>query len=442
MSSAPDSTALHPLTLQFVDDDLEREYLRDAFSDYAAPLRLAVAVGVLLFATYAGIDRYLFGQWVPELMLMRTGVCLLGTGMMVLTLTRAFSRWVRPYMSVLHLAAAGGMIYLSSLHPSYTGGVYAVLIFFALLARAQFVFSTAVNFVLFVWFAAVHERPEDTAAAIVDISMVFSIVLVIMIGAYVKERSDRTGFIQKRAAAEARDRALAANRAKSTFLANMSHELRTPLNAVIGYGELVQEEVADAGLDDCVGDMEKIVSSGKHLLGLINDVLDLAKIEAGKVEVLEENIEVRKLIDTVGAAIKPVIDRNGNALVLEIGDEVDAVTLDSTRLRQVLFNLLSNAAKFTRQGTITLRVCHETVGGDQRIAFAVEDTGIGMTPEQQDQVFEAFRQADSTTTRDYGGTGLGLTITKHFCELMGGGIAVASVPGRGSVFTAWFPLAA
>ena len=433
------NTALRPFSLHFEDDELEVEYLHHAFSDYAGPLRAALAVGVFLIAAYAGIDRYLFGHFVGELVVMRAVIFALGIGLIGLTYYHAFARWVRPGMSVLHVVAGLAMIHLTTLHPSYAGGLYAVMVFFALLARAQFQFSTFINAGLLVAFAVLLNRPDDVAATVVDVSVLFSAVVVISLGAYVKERSDRIGFVQERAAAEARDRALAANRAKSTFLANMSHELRTPLNAVIGYGEMLQEDMKVAGLDDCVADLEKIVASGKHLLGLINDILDLAKIEAGKVEVLAESFDVRDLVDDVAATVKSLIERNGNRLERVVGGAVGSMRSDSMRVRQILMNLLSNAAKFTKQGTITIEVRREHAENRDWIVFCVKDTGIGMTTAQQDRIFDAFRQADASTTRDYGGTGLGLTITMHFSSLLGGEITVSSKAGEGSQFDVKLP---
>jgi signal transduction histidine kinase/DNA-binding response OmpR family regulator len=237
----------------------------------------------------------------------------------------------------------------------------------------------------------------------------------------------------------ARDEALAANRAKSTFLANMSHELRTPLNAIIGYSEMIQEDSQDAGHGEYTEDLERIVSSGRHLLGLINDVLDLSKIEAGKVELHAEDLDVAELVAGAAETIRPLVAERGNTLEVASGEELGSMHSDATRLRQVLYNLLSNAAKFTSAGTVTLSAQREREAGGDQIVFRVRDTGIGMTPEQMALIFEAFSQAESTTTRDYGGTGLGLAITKRFCEMLGGSVGVESEPGVGSQFEVRLP---
>ena len=239
--------------------------------------------------------------------------------------------------------------------------------------------------------------------------------------------------------AEAHDKAMDASRAKSDFLANMSHELRTPLNATIGYSELMLEEAEDMGHDMYIPDLKKIQSAGKHLLSLINDVLDLSKIEAGKIELYFEDFEVRQLVDEIASTIAPLTEKNKNTMVVRCGESVGVMHSDMTRIRQILFNLLSNASKFTEAGEITLEASRSAANGRDDIVFRVVDAGIGMSPEQVEKVFDAFTQADSSTTRNYGGTGLGLAITKTFCEMLHGEITCTSEPGKGSTFTVRLP---
>ena len=236
----------------------------------------------------------------------------------------------------------------------------------------------------------------------------------------------------------ARDEAVAANTAKSSFLAMMSHELRTPLNAVIGYSEMLLEDLAEEGASaSTLEDLERIRSAGRHLLELINSVLDLSKIEAGKIELDMGEVSVPQLVDYATSTVQPLIAAGGNQLMVQMPPDIGLITSDATRLRQVLLNLLSNAAKFTHGGTITLAVRRDTPAGQgEQMVFDIRDTGIGMTPEQVDKLFQAFVQADSTTTRKYGGTGLGLVISRRLCSLMGGDVTVTSVPGAGSCFTA------
>ncbi len=235
-----------------------------------------------------------------------------------------------------------------------------------------------------------------------------------------------------RAKAQAED----ANRAKSHFLANMSHELRTPLNAIIGYSEMLEEDARDRGVEGFIPDLEKIRSSGRHLLTLINDVLDIAKVEAGKMEVFYEPVDVKTLVDEVASTITPLVQKNANRLEVVCAADVGVMQSDHVKVRQILLNLLSNACKFTERGLIRMEVERTGDGRDEQVVFRVRDTGIGMSADQIGRVFEAFAQAEVSTARKYGGTGLGLALTGHYCRMLGGGVSVESEPGAGSVFTA------
>jgi signal transduction histidine kinase len=260
-----------------------------------------------------------------------------------------------------------------------------------------------------------------------------------------------------------------ASQHKSQFLANMSHELRTPLNAIIGYSEMLQEEAEDVGDAAYLPDLQRINSAGKHLLGLINDILDLSKIEAGRMDLFLETFGIEQMVNDVAAIVLPLVEKNANALEVHCPDGIGTMHADLTKVRQVLFNLLSNAAKFTDHGTITLRVAKEALTpspspcarergagvrlagglplshgrergpGGEGLTFAVSDTGIGMTDEQLVRLFEAFSQAEASTRSKYGGTGLGLAISRHFCRLMGGDLTVESAYGQGSTFTVTLP---
>lgn len=225
-----------------------------------------------------------------------------------------------------------------------------------------------------------------------------------------------------------------ANRAKSAFLASMSHELRTPLNAIIGYGEMVQEEAADIGAVGLIPDLKKIHGAGRHLLDLINDVLDISKIEAGKMDLYLETFDVASMVKDVGDTVRGVVEKNGNHLQLLVDDRVGSMRADLTKIRQSLLNLLSNAAKFTKNGIVKVQVAEQVVEASKQVVFEVSDTGIGMTEEQQKDIFEPFTQAEAGTTRNFGGTGLGLALTRHFARLMGGDLRVESESGSGSRF--------
>ncbi|WP_198017815.1 PAS domain S-box protein [Oscillatoria acuminata] len=241
-----------------------------------------------------------------------------------------------------------------------------------------------------------------------------------------------------------------ANRSKSMFLANMSHELRTPLNAIIGYSEMLQEEADDFGYTDLIPDLEKIRIAGNHLLVLINDILDISKIEAGKMDLYLEDFNIDELIENVVSTAQPLVERNENTLMVECDRDLGLMYADLTKVRQILLNLLSNAAKFTKNGQITLSVVlfcplnmatasPVTGKSSSWIQFAIADTGIGITPEQRQHLFKPFMQGDASTTREYGGTGLGLAISQRFCQMMGGEISVESQPLRGSCFSVILP---
>jgi signal transduction histidine kinase len=237
---------------------------------------------------------------------------------------------------------------------------------------------------------------------------------------------------------QARKEAEDANRAKSLFLANISHELRTPLNAIIGYAEMLQEDALDEGNTHLSNDLDKIHGAGKHLLGIINEILDLSKIEAGRVDIHLETFSILDVLETVTDTVRPLVAAKGNAFVLDAVKNLGDMNSDLTRLRQILFNFLSNAAKFTENGAITL-ACRRNA---DTITFSVSDTGIGLTEEQIKRVFEPFTQADASTTRKYGGTGLGLTVNREFARLLGGEIEVESRLGEGSTFTVHLPVTA
>jgi signal transduction histidine kinase len=273
------------------------------------------------------------------------------------------------------------------------------------------------------------------------------------------EATNRQLAMAKADADQEKARADEANRAKSQFLANMSHELRTPLNAIIGYSEMVGEELQELGAGQLKPDLEKVVAAAKHQLALVNDILDLSKVEAGRMTLFIEEFDVPSLVQEVAATIQPLAEKNGNRLELDCPAGLGRMRADQTKVRQTLFNLLSNACKFTEHGAVTLRVwksegrmknaetTHDATAASSLLHapvnllhFSVADTGIGMTPEQAAKLFHAFTQADVSTSRKYGGTGLGLAISRKFCQMMGGELTVQSEPGRGSTFTVTLPI--
>jgi adenylate cyclase len=229
-----------------------------------------------------------------------------------------------------------------------------------------------------------------------------------------------------------------ASQHKSQFLASMSHELRTPLNAIIGLTEMMTEHAPRFGTEKAREPLSRVLKAGRHLLNLINEILDLSKIEAGKLELNIERVAIAPIMEEIAGTARPLAEQNGNRLVIDCKPDIDTIRADPLRLRQVLLNLLSNARKFTKHGEVALRV-QKVVDGHNWMEFVVSDTGIGMTAEQQVKLFDEFTQADSLTARRYGGTGLGLAITRKLARMMGGDVTLTSEPGKGSVFTVRLP---
>jgi signal transduction histidine kinase len=281
-----------------------------------------------------------------------------------------------------------------------------------------------------------HRRKDD---AIIDVRVSvreFEIGPVTALLVAAEDVTERRRIEDLRVAKEAAE---SANRAKSQFLASMSHELRTPLNAIIGYSELLREEAVELGQKSLLPDLDKIKTAGNHLLELISEILDFSKIEAGKTELVMEEFPLAQMLQEVVATARPVVEKNANHLRTRWAEDLGMMRSDPVKTRQVLLNLLNNAGKFTKEGSVSLEAWRSREDGEDWIHFRVVDNGIGISGEQLSRLFNPFSQADVKTARNYGGAGLGLAISQRFCEMMGGRITVESRPGKGSAFTARIP---
>lgn len=340
--------------------------------------------------------------------------------------------------------------------PYYTGLILIAIggLGFFPWTRRYFIYVVLVIFVPYILIILSLSPNEDDIAHLVVIAFFINgTVTVLWVIQFFREklrikeitsRLELNSEIEKRKEAEndlidARDQALQASQAKSTFLANMSHELRTPLNAIIGYSELLQDSAIEDDNKIYIKDLKKIDSAGKNLLELINGVLDISKIEAGQMELAIEKFYLSQLIQNVESTLLPIINKNENDFNIECPIDIGMMKSDETKLRQILYNLGSNAAKFTKNGIVTLIISKVTVCKQEWIRFDMCDNGIGMTAEQVTKVFNAFTQADSGTTKKFGGTGLGLSICKRFCEMLGGDVFLKSKKGHGSTFTVLIP---
>jgi len=434
---------LNPFTLKFFDTDLERLFLADYSRRLVRVSRFTIGFGAVYYVSFILLDWLRVPDKILVLLTIRLSTGLFLAGIVALTWTRYFERWNQEFL-LLGAWVAGVSIFLmlNIMTPEeifrYYTSVGQVILFVHLILGIRIlygVFSTLLIVISYNIFVIYFKHHNSEMISIVD-AYLFGVSILAITGGYMLERFKRNTFYQLQLTEHFKEEAERATEAKTRFLAGMSHELRTPLNAIIGYSELLQEEIDEKSREEVKVDLSRVQVAGEHLLMLVNDVLDIAKIESGKIELNETPIDLNRLLNQIEITVTPLAERNGNRYRQVTGELPEKITADGLRLSQILLNLISNACKFTVNGQVILR----TEQLDDELVFTVADTGIGMDEETIEKLFEDFQQADITISSQYGGTGLGLAIARQLCELMGGKITVESKVGKGSTFTVTLPL--
>ncbi len=474
MGATTNHRLLRAWPLQFRDAAMEERF-RDSTRRYMRfQLGVAMMLPGCLYIVLSQIDKLAapadflaaastFHLYVMAPVLLAGGAFVFVCGM--LKVPPRFDRYYIGYtMAAPVLAAIGNLLILRAPEhvPLYIAEVYSITVWTLAVSGLRVSPATLAGAIVALlalvvptWVLALPEQMVSTNY--------FHVLTAFSLGfgaCYLSERATRLGYINYEHAREEVDRRLAveaeqqrlldelkvakeaaeaANVAKSAFLANISHELRTPMNAILGYSEILMDEADDLGIENCQSDLKRINDAGTHLLALIDDVLDLSKIEAGKMEIYPERFDIVGMIRESLATAAPLMEKNNNRLHVYLDEDLGTAEQDQTKLRQSLFNLLSNAAKFTHDGTISVRAGVDRGESTDWLTISVEDSGIGIPADKLDKVFREFAQADDSTTRNYGGTGLGLPISRRFCRMLGGDLTLRSEPGQGSTFTIRIP---
>ncbi len=436
------SGRLHPLTLTFRDPQLETLFLEDYRQKLVKLARFTIAFGAVYIVCFSILDYIRIPDKFQLMLGLRLLTGLLLCGVLATTWTRLFDRWNQQILVFgTWVAAFMVMVMLHIMTPEesfhyYTSLGHVILFVHILLGIriVQGVISTLAIIGSYNYFAIAIKHFSTELMTIVD-SYLFGISVIAIIGGYLLERYKRNSFYQLQLTGHFREEAEKATEAKSRFLSGMTHELRTPLNAIIGYSDLMLEELDETPKEELRWDLDRVRSAGAHLLSLVNDILDIGKIEAGKLALNRTTVNLADLLEQVETAVRPLAAQRRNLFRLETANLPQTVCTDSVRVRQILINLLGNACKFTERGEIVLKV---TATGSA-LVFAISDTGIGMDKETVAHLFEDYHQANADDGIS-GGTGLGLSISKQLATLMGGHISVRSQPGRGTTFEVTLPL--
>lgn len=438
----PVSGKLHPLTLKFRNPELEQAFLDDYQRKLTRLTRYILAFAVVYMLSFSFFDLVRIPDKFEQMLVLRliSGVVLACA--LVSTWSPLFDRWNQ------HLLVATAwvtmimiilMFNIMTPHESYRyyTAVGQVILFVHILLGVRTVYSVISTIVILLGYSYyVAEIKSLNSHMLADIhSYLIGIAFVATIGGYALERYKRNAFYQLLLTGHFRDVAEQATAAKSRFLSSMSHELRTPLNAILGYTELIQDEINEKEKWEIMQDLDKVHLASEHLLGLINNILDIAKIESGKIVLNRLPVKLPDLLQQVEITIRPLADRNHNTFQIQTGKLPEVIHTDAIRLSQILINLLGNACKFTEHGAIILSV----ESTDETLVFTVSDTGIGMSQETIDGLFEDFQQCTHPSPGSYRGTGLGLSISRQLCELMGGRILVSSELEKGSTFVLELP---
>ena len=432
----------HPFTLRFQSGELEHQFIDSMYHVDTVYARVGLLLAIIMYGVFSILDLWIVPDHVQATWTIRFTVIVLFSIAIALSFTRHFRRH---YQLILFTAAMVGgtglivMIFFISENQGYLyyPSLVMAFVFFYTLLGLRFINALIANVATLLLYNIVVVGFKDMPIYLLVNNNFFLVgsTLVIASAGYFIEQQRRISFLKSLMLEKLRQQAEEANVAKSRFFASMSHELRTPLNAIIGYSEMLLEDERESVDKSRSRDLTSIETAGRLLLGLINNVLDLAKIESGKIELLREQILIKYLVDRIEMTVLPLAAKNRNRLIIDIAHAPVSIVQDEMRLEQILINLLSNACKFTEDGDITLTVRAQ----DNEVVFSVQDTGIGLNGEQIQNLFDEYTQASASTSRDYGGTGLGLAISRQLVELMGGRISVSSEPGVGSNFVVTLP---